>query len=229
MTLALRTLALLAFALPSVPAFSAEGQAPSTLAQPSGKLSADSLEFAGVMSVGGKTMINLYDKQSKQSYWVETGATLGGITVVKYDGAKDEVTIRQDGAEKNIPLRTGAGVMNAPASSAPAAAAPTGAAATPTTSATPISQLSKARQEEEARMLVSDLLEIGMAQRKAYEDAQRRIQNGQPAQAPAAPDAASTQQPASQQAAVQQAPVQATPSQPEQSAQASANSQQPAQ
>jgi hypothetical protein len=31
-----------------------------------------------------------------------------------------------------------------------------------------------ARQEEEARMLVSDLLEIGMAQRKAYEEAQKK-------------------------------------------------------
>jgi len=38
----------------------------------------------------------------------------------------------------------------------------------------PAKPLSVARQEEEARMLVSDLLEIGMAQRKAYEEAQRK-------------------------------------------------------
>ena len=35
-----------------------------------------------------------------------------------------------------------------------------------------------AKQEAEARNLVSDLLEIGMAQRKAYEEAQRRQQQG---------------------------------------------------
>jgi len=32
----------------------------------------------------------------------------------------------------------------------------------------------QAKQETEARMLVSDLLEIGMAQRRAYEEAQRK-------------------------------------------------------
>jgi hypothetical protein len=39
-------------------------------------------------------------------------------------------------------------------------------------------------------MLVSDLLEIGMAQRKAYEDAQRRAASGEnptPPTTPAAP------------------------------------------
>ena len=46
--------------------------------------------------------------------------------------------------------------------------------------------LTVARQEEEARMLVSDLLEIGMAQRKAYEHAQTRAAGGPPDQ-PAAP------------------------------------------
>jgi hypothetical protein len=37
----------------------------------------------------------------------------------------------------------------------------------------PAKPLTIARQEEEARMLVSDLLEIGMAQRKAYEEKQK--------------------------------------------------------
>ena len=46
--------------------------------------------------------------------------------------------------------------------------------------------LTVARQEEEARMLVSDLLEIGMAQRKAYEEAQKKAASGPPDQ-PAPP------------------------------------------
>jgi hypothetical protein len=41
--------------------------------------------------------------------------------------------------------------------------------------ATPETQV---KQETEARMLVSDLLEIGMAQRKAYEEAQRKAADG---------------------------------------------------
>ena len=45
------------------------------------------------------------------------------------------------------------------------------------------------KQETEARMLVSDLLEIGMAQRRAYEEAQRKAAeaNAQNAPAPSAP------------------------------------------
>jgi hypothetical protein len=40
-----------------------------------------------------------------------------------------------------------------------------------------------AKQEREARMLVSDLLEIGMQQRKAYEEAQKKAQQAQQAAA----------------------------------------------
>jgi hypothetical protein len=52
----------------------------------------------------------------------------------------------------------------------------------PTAPAAPES--AQVRQETEARMLVSDLLEIGMAQRKAYEEAQRRAAEGNPPGAP---------------------------------------------
>ena len=44
----------------------------------------------------------------------------------------------------------------------------------PAKPAAPVVAPTIARQEEEARMLVSDLLEIGMAQRKAYEEAQKK-------------------------------------------------------
>ena len=69
-----------------------------------------------------------------------------------------------------------------PLPTVPTAAAPAMAEATapqpppkPETPATPESQ---AKAETEARMLVSDLLEIGMAQRKAYEEAQRKAAEG---------------------------------------------------
>lgn len=51
-------------------------------------------------------------------------------------------------------------------------------AATITPPSTPAEQ-TLAKQEADARNLVSDLLEIGMAQRKAYEEAQRRQQQGE--------------------------------------------------
>lgn len=65
--------------------------------------------------------------------------------------------------------------QNAAAGAAMAANQPGAATVTPPT--TPAEQ-TVVKQEQEARMLVSDLLEIGMAQRKAYEEAQRRQQQG---------------------------------------------------
>jgi hypothetical protein len=174
------------------------------------------LEFAGVSTIGKKTMVNLYDKQAKKGRWIEVGASSEGITVVKYDSRRDQVMVKVNGVEKTLPLRSatapaagGAMAPIPPILSAPvtnlvdATGQPTAPATTPasgtdaTTGATtteagatpgttpPPPATVQAKQEQEARMLVSDLLEIGMAQRKAYEDAQKKAgeQNGgQPAQ-----------------------------------------------
>lgn len=155
---------------------------------------AQGLEFTGISSIGDKRMVNLYDTEHKRSFWIELGATSGGITVVKYEADKDQITIRQNGAEKVLPLRAAAGIAHAavPATPAMGPSAPAGATPTSTPTPTPISQLSPARQEEEARMLVSDLLEIGMAQRRAYEEAQKKAAGGQPAHAPATDPNAAT-------------------------------------
>lgn len=60
-------------------------------------------------------------------------------------------------------------------------------AAPPPTPGPPPTVLQK--QETEARMLVSDLLEIGMAQRKAYEEAQRKAADGTAPPTPPTPEA----------------------------------------
>ncbi len=64
------------------------------------------------------------------------------------------------------------------ASSQPVASTP--AATPPPAPDAPAKPMTVARQEEEARMLVSDLLEIGMAQRKAYEEAAKKAQSASP-------------------------------------------------
>lgn len=160
----------------------------------------DVLQFAGVSTIGSQTMINLYDTQQKQGFWVQVGATVNGVTAVKYDSAHDQVTIRQNGAERTLPLRPPSAVVNGPmvAPSMPVAAAPATAATTaPTPPPPPMTE--QARKEEEARMLVSDLLEIGMAQRKAYEEkAAAAAKAAQSQQQPASAGATSaTAQPAS--------------------------------
>ena len=184
------------------------GQA-GTTAGPTGNV--NDLEFAGVTTIGNKTTITLYDKAQKSNLWVEVGKTVGDITVVKYDSDHDQVTVRRNGVEKDLPLRPPSAVAAGNAAPIPPAATPAMSAATPATT-TSTTSLSQARQEEEARMLVSDLLEIGMAQRKAYEEAQRRASAAQ-GQAQTAPTP-----PAGSPTGAQTAPAQPAESQPSQSA-----------
>lgn len=72
----------------------------------------------------------------------------------------------------------------APAVATDPAAQPSMTTAAPRPAPAPNTPEGQVKAETEARMLVSDLLEIGMAQRKAYEEQQRRAaegKSGQPA------------------------------------------------
>jgi hypothetical protein len=176
----------------------------------------ETLELAGISVVGNRTDLIIQDKTTKKTSWVRLGATANGISALKYDPRTEQAVVRVNGAEKVLTLRKGTGPLNAPMPPAPvvvAAPAPANAAApvngsvqilpapqpagpgVPTANAVPGAPPTPdtvAKQETEARMLVSDLLEIGMAQRKAYEEAQRKmaaeqnatVQPGAPGQPP---------------------------------------------
>ncbi|HVU34613.1 MAG TPA: hypothetical protein VHE61_14355 [Opitutaceae bacterium] len=159
----------------------------------SNSMGGSNLEFAGVSSLGPKVMINLYDKQAKRGFWVQVGKSDGAVTVENYDDAHDVVVIRENGIERTLPLRPPSAVENGPAPTAVPLPAAAPMVAAPAVAAAPAPPLSQARQEEEARMLVSDLLEIGMAQRRAYEAAQRKAaaeKAGTPVQPAATPSTA---------------------------------------
>ena len=164
----------------------------------------ETIEFAAVRTIGKQTDINLYDTQGKKNHWIPVGGTVDGLTVVGYDARREVVSAKIGGVDKTLTLRKARAAAGGPsplvmspamsfntpqpvaqpavamplpvANTAPAAenaqiAAPTQPAPAPAQPAVP---LTIARQEEEARMLVSDLLEIGMAQRKAYEEKQKQ-------------------------------------------------------
>jgi hypothetical protein len=150
----------------------------------------ETIELAGVSTVGDRTDLIFHDKASKKNRWVRLGSTAEGITALKYDARLEQAVVRINGVEKVLTLRKGTGPLNAPMPPTPVAVAtpapvpapapglaPTGAVAPANPvpgAAAPATPDAVARQENEARMLVSDLLEIGMAQRKAYEEAQRK-------------------------------------------------------
>lgn len=151
----------------------------------------ENYELAAISTIGTKTTVSIYDKAAKKGRWIRVGESSDGIQVLRFDPRREQVVVRiQNGPEKTLSLRTSTSTPVVTTSSLSAvsppiplppvkpesepavladAPPPTPASATP-----PPAPGTPAYQEHEARMLVSDLLEIGMAQRKAYEDAQRK-------------------------------------------------------
>jgi hypothetical protein len=138
----------------------------------------ETLELTGYSGTGKTTVVCVTDMQAKRSYWIPIGSTTEGIKVLSFNAAQDQTTITVGGLQKTLRMRhavvTAADNANPGAAAASFAAAP---AATPVTQGVPQpppAPGSVIQQETEARMLVSDLLEIGIQQRKAYEEAQKK-------------------------------------------------------
>ena len=153
--------------------------------------------LTGMTVVGKDTLLSITSQADKRSVWVAVGKTVGDITAVSYDPAKEKAVIRAAGHSYTLTLKKGA-VLPGPAMPLPTSAAPTTAAA-PQPSLPPVEvpkgNLSPQEEKEmEARMLVTDLLEIGQQQRKAYAEAQRQAAAKGTAQSPssAAPQTVST-------------------------------------
>jgi hypothetical protein len=197
-------------ASPSVQA----GPGDSPFLPPSGSTAAvaspsENLEFAGWNSVGEKTFVNIFDKSTKKGRWISVGGSDGTMSVLAYDPRREQVVVKSGDTQKTLTLRKSSGVASAPApvavmppsaGFAQPAIAPINQNIAPAVAMGPVATAEPApapappepakpqtvqRQEEEARMLVSDLLEIGMAQHRAYEEAQKKASE-QPA-VPAAP------------------------------------------
>lgn len=127
-------------------------------------------QLGGMITQGKEVLVNITRASDKQSFWVPVGGTVNEVTVHSYDSALDQASVSANGQRFTLALRkpsvltgaaavTGTGSSNAPAAViSPPLPPPSGPPEV---------------QEREARMLVTDLLEIGQQQRKAYEEAQR--------------------------------------------------------
>ncbi len=194
---AVAVLGAVARAAESAPAGRSPFSPPATAASNAAAAASETLEFAGVSAMGNRTDVILFDKTARKSHLITAGETVAGISVLNYDARRDQVVIRVNGQQKTLALRK----SSAPTGGLPPAAAPmpTGFNVPPPAPPPPVAvgsttgiippapapaigqaapaspaQQLQAKQETEARMLVSDLLEIGMAQRRAYEEAQRK-------------------------------------------------------
>ena len=145
---------------------------------------AESYELAGSSVVGADVLVCIFDKQAKRSEWIPVGGFSGPIHVLSYDQQRDKVVVTVAGARKELGLRDPSAVASAPVAvpEAPAAVVAAAPAPAPASPAAPATAASLAHDQNEARMLVSDLLEIGVQQRKAYQDAKRKAATETPAQ-----------------------------------------------
>jgi len=130
----------------------------------------------GMTVVGKQTLLSISRLSDKRSFWVPLGETVAEVTAVSYDSKSDEAVIRADGRMLTLTLRKG---VVLPRSAMPVEAARSPAPVTPAPAAEAVQVPSgpmtvQQEKEMEARMLVTDLLEIGQEQRKAYELAQRQ-------------------------------------------------------
>lgn len=124
-------------------------------------------EFTGVIKLGDGPLVCVTEIARNRSHWLNVGQTSAGISVTSYDPEQNHITVRHQGQEINLQLKEPSFDPSQMAQfQATATVGPVQSAGLAET--VPLTNEEKAT---DARMLVSDLLEIGMIQRKAYEQA----------------------------------------------------------
>lgn len=166
-----------------------------TSTQPANTGDADlaALQLSGVSSLGGQRMFNLVDSRNNKSFWVPMNGSANGFSVTAYDEQTVTVTVTRNGQARQVALRQVKIAAMPTAGSTPASvqvpARPPGSPPVAVVRTAdggeivnPKTPQEIAQAEMEARMMVSDLLEISMQERarqKALREAQKQ-QGGQP-------------------------------------------------
>jgi len=167
---------------------------PAGAAQPGGAAKEDAaFQLSGMTVVGRDTLLSITRMEDKRSQWIPVGKTVAEITVVSYDPKTEQAVIRVAGREHRLTLKK-ASVQPAPAQPAtvppPAEHKPAPPAPTKEPAAVVLPPMTPQEEKEmEARMLVSDLLEIGQQQRQAYAEARRKAAQEKAQRAPAEDEA----------------------------------------
>ncbi len=134
---------------------------------------AEAYELAGSSVQGADVTVCIFERAAKHSRWIPVGGITDGIRVISFDAAHDTAMVNVAGAIKELTMRK-ATIAPLGSSSMAVAAPPAPPPIVADAAATPPSAQNLAQEQREARMLVSDLLEIGVQQRKAYQDAKRK-------------------------------------------------------
>lgn len=148
------------------------------------------LQLSGISTLGGKSMFNFIDPRSNRSFWVVLHGTTNGFSVESYDESTVTVVVSRQGQSRSLKLRQ-AQITAMPVAAGAPRVPPVGVPARTTTGPAPAvirtadggeivnpkTPQEIAQAETEARMMVSDLLEISMQERarqKALREAQQK-------------------------------------------------------
>jgi hypothetical protein len=148
------------------------------------------LELAGILVIDKQPRFSIRDTASGRGTWIPLGGTEEGLTVTAFDEHASTITVSGRGTSRTLTLREAAirnTAANAPAPSVPGNVprpAPAAPAPLPVRPAMPPAQpalvpgppRTTEEAEREARMLVSDLMEISMRERQRYEQQMRERQ-----------------------------------------------------
>lgn len=152
----------------------------------------NALEFSGVAAILDQRSFNFTDTRTRKNFWVPLNGTENGFTVESYDEQNEQVVVRRGSRTRPISMRKtqlvalpAAGGNQPPRMNHPPPIT-TAAANTPRPAGAGVDEIRNPKTpqeikqaEFEARMLVSDLLDISMQERarqKALREAQARGQ-----------------------------------------------------
>ncbi len=124
----------------------------------------DNVEFTGLLSFGGEVTISLFDTKENRSFWVPLDGSQEGFSVSGFDEDAGTISVSFNGVTREIPINENEIVAMKQPVPQSRAEPPAPKPAKPVRVKDP----ETARQEEEARMFVSNLLAQGMQQREKY-------------------------------------------------------------
>src|SRR5438270_262322 len=77
----------------------------------------ETYEFAAVSTIGKKTSVNIFDRQTKKGRWIGVGESPDGIKVKTYDAKREQVVVQIGTQEKVLTLRKFSAPANTPVAS----------------------------------------------------------------------------------------------------------------
>lgn len=148
-----------------------------------GGKTAEVIQLSGITSIGSQSYACIADSARKSSRWLSVGGRWENIELISCDPGSNEAVVRVGGDLRKLSLRkatTAKSPRQGPAVVPPPQVSPppprNEAAQQPPPPPENAVAKTNEEKEREARMFVSDMLEISMKQRKAYEEARKKAE-----------------------------------------------------